>query len=187
MKPVIEVFELNEDYMLQLRIGDQATEQHFVSYFGRLLQIKIRRRLACAWHIEDIRREAIAQALAVIRSNPLTPPERLGELVNAACNKLLREYRPAACCQAAGDSLVNHQDKASDANNKEKVLVRDLVQQVLHQLPSSDRQTLRTAILKNGSNGKHEVRNRDHLRLLLLQANQMFCSKLRNARKVESI
>ncbi|HEV3037119.1 MAG TPA: hypothetical protein VHA33_04965 [Candidatus Angelobacter sp.] len=187
MKRVIEGFEFDAGYMLRLRIGDHATEQHFVAYFGRLLQIKIRKRLACARHIEDIRREAIAQALAVIRSNSLTPPERLGELVNTACNRLLHEYVSAACCQAVVDPLVNHQDKAIDADNQEKVLVRDLVQQVLHQLSSKDRQTLRTAVAKNGGNGKHEADDRDHRRLLLLQAKQMFCSKLRNARKVESI
>jgi RNA polymerase sigma-70 factor (ECF subfamily) len=187
MKRVIEGFEFDADYMLRLRIGDQATEQHFVSYFGRLLQIKIRRRLACARHIEDIGREAIAQALAVIRSNSMTPPQRLGELVNTTCNKLLHEYGPSACCQAVGDSLVNHQDKAIDANSKKNILVRDLVQQVLHQMPSRDRQTLRTAVVKNGFNGKHEICDRDYLRLLLFQAKQTFGSKLRNSQKIKSI
>ncbi|HEV2988824.1 MAG TPA: hypothetical protein VG759_10305 [Candidatus Angelobacter sp.] len=187
MQRVIEGFEFDGDYMLRLKVGDQATEQHFVSYFGRLLQLKLRKRLCCARHVEEIRREAIARAMAVIRSNSKTPPERLGALVNTACNTVLQKYGPSACCQAGGSVFI-HQEKAIEDNDTEKAVVRDLVRLVLHQLPSRDRQTLRSALVKNGSNGKHGVYDnpglqKEHLRVLLFQARQIFSSKLPNSQR----
>lgn len=192
MKRVVDMFKLDADYMLRLRIGDHAAEQHFVSYFGRLLQTKIRSRLICPRHIEVIRREAIEQALAMIRSTPSTPPEQLSGLVNTACNRLLQNYNSSTCCQPEGDSPVNHQEEAIDANSKENVLARTLVQEVLHQLSSRDRQILRAAVVKNGGNGGHEICDypdlqKEHVRLVLFRAKQMFCDKLRKARKAKSI
>ncbi len=187
MKRVVDMFKFDADYMLRLRIGDHTAEQHFVSYFGRLLQTKIGNRLTCSRHIEDICREAIRQALAVIRSRTLTAPEQLSGLVNTECNRLLKNYDASTCCQAAGDLPANHQGEAIEANSKD-VLARSLVQEVLDQLPSRDREILRAAVVKNGGNGRGEVCDdpdpqKEHARLLLSQAKQMFCDKLRKAQR----
>lgn len=192
MKRVVDMFKFDVDYMLRLRIGDYTAEQHFVSYFGKLLQAKIRNRLTCPRHIEVICRDTIEQALTMIRSRPLTPPEQLSGLVNAECNQLLEKYDSSTCCQGKGNLPVDQQDEAIDTGSREDVLARNAVQEVLHQLSSRDRQTLRAAVVKNCGNGEHEIcddpdSQKEHARLVLVRAKQMFSDKLRNVRRTKSI
>jgi len=185
----LEGFQFDDNYIHRLRSGDEAAEGHFVSYFGTLLQIKLKRRLICPDHLEDIQGETLARVLDAIRSDSCIPhPERLGAFVNAVCNKLLHDFRRAPMLhKPLGDLPLDHQDKAMNADIDD-VLGKELVQQVLHRLPSRDQQILRTAVVIESSSRKDEIYknlevSRDYLRVLLFRAKQQFGATLRSAQK----
>jgi hypothetical protein len=93
MKPVLERFKFDDDYIRRLKAGDEDVTVHFVSHFGTLLEIKLRNRVVSPQHIGDIRHETLVRVLAALRSEPLIRhPERLGEVVNETCNRLLRNF-----------------------------------------------------------------------------------------------
>ena len=79
-------------YLERLQRGDSITERHFVDYFGELIRIKLRSRLASREAVEDVRQETFARVLALIRANEIRDPERLGALVNSVCNHVLLEH-----------------------------------------------------------------------------------------------
>src|SRR5271168_3858087 len=95
-------------YVSKLRAGDAPTEQHFITYFSELIQLKLRPRLGRPEQIEDVKQETFVRALSLIRSDGgLRHAERLGPLVNSICNNVLMEqYRTSGRVEALEDEVA---------------------------------------------------------------------------------
>ena len=75
----MDFHQFNETYLHELRAQDVTTEAHFVSYFSKILNNKLRRRLACPEHIKDVQQETLLRAWAAVRAEGgIRQPERFG-------------------------------------------------------------------------------------------------------------
>ncbi len=92
------------EYLERLRAGDFRTEEHFVSYFSQLIQLKLRSRLNSREAIEDVRQEIFARVFATLRSEKgLRQADRLGPFVNSVCNNVLLEHYRSSSRHAPPD------------------------------------------------------------------------------------
>jgi RNA polymerase sigma-70 factor, ECF subfamily len=88
----LELFAFDKSYVDRLRDGEAATEQHFASYFGKLLEIMLRARRLHPEQIADIRQETMSRVIAVLRRDGgVRQPERFGAFVYSVCRNVLRE------------------------------------------------------------------------------------------------
>jgi DNA-directed RNA polymerase specialized sigma24 family protein len=73
---------------------DPATLAHFCAYFQKILTLKLRGRRIEPNLADDVRQETFARILKILWEGPgVKQPERLGALVAAICNNVLRERR----------------------------------------------------------------------------------------------
>ena len=170
-------------YVERLRSGDFRTQEHFVAYFGELIQLKLRSRLRTPQAIEDVRQETFARVFAALRTpGGIRQPERLGAFVNSICNNVLLEhYRDSAREtsiedepeQDLPDPVIDVLGAVAAKQMEEKV------RQILAELPERDRRLIRAVFLEERD--KDEVCrefhvDRDYLRVLLHRAKQSFKS-----------
>src|SRR5215469_18324284 len=118
----LDLHQFNDSYLQGLRAKDIVTEEHFVSYFGRLLQNKLRRHLACPEHIKDVQQETLLRTWAAVRvEGGVRQPERFGAFVSSVCNNILRElYRSRARTRALDDMQI---DPADNSRGPDDVLL----------------------------------------------------------------
>ena len=64
----MELYTFDDAYVARLRAGDRFTEEHFLRYFGALLQIKLRGRLRSQQGIDDVRQDVYLRVFRAIRS-----------------------------------------------------------------------------------------------------------------------
>jgi RNA polymerase sigma-70 factor (ECF subfamily) len=178
----LQFFAFDAAYLERLRSGDARTEEHFVSYFGELIQLKLRSRLSSREAIEDVRQETFLRVLGLVRSpNGLREPDRLGAFVNSVCNHVLLEhYRSRHKTESFLDSdaeatLVNHDPSALSLLETKDA--QRIVHQILKELTDRDRRLLQSVLLEERD--KDEVCNefgitRDYLRVLVHRAKQSF-------------
>ena len=176
-------FTFDAHYVRRLTDGDADTEQHFHTYFGRLLLIKLRQRLRAPHEILDARQETLMRVLVSLRQKRgVEHPERLGAFVNAVCNNVLLEMgRAARRTVSLDDDSVTHHQHAVAADNPETTLAtaeqQATVREVLDQLPERDRRLLREIFL-NESDKDVVCRefgvDREYLRVLLHRAKARF-------------
>jgi RNA polymerase sigma-70 factor, ECF subfamily len=181
----LDFHQFNETYLHGLRAQDVTTEAHFVSYFSKILQNKLRRRLACPEHIKDVQQETLLRAWAAVRAEGgIRQPERFGAFVSSVCNNILREsYRSRARTRAL-DEL--QRDPVDQAPAPDGVLLaaetKRQVQLVLARLSAKDRNILRAVFFEQRD--KDEVCgelgvSREYLRVLLHRAKQQFMAEYR--------
>jgi RNA polymerase sigma-70 factor, ECF subfamily len=180
----LQFFAFDAAYLESLRSGDARTEEHFVSYFGELIQLKLRSRLSSKEAIEDVRQETFVRVLTLVRSaNGLREPDRLGAFVNSVCNHVLLEhYRSKNKTESFLDddaeaSLVNHDPSALSLLETKDA--QRIVRQILRELTDRDRLLLQSVLLDERD--KDEVCaelgiTRDYLRVLVHRAKQSFKS-----------
>ena len=170
-------------YVERLRSGDFRTQEHFVAYFGELIQLKLRARLRTPQAIEDVRQETFARVFAALR-NPdgIRQPERLGAFVNSICNNVLLEHYRAS----SRDSSIEDEPEQDFPDPVIDVLgavaarqMEEKVRQILAEMPDRDRRLIRAVFLEERD--KDEVCrefgvDRDYLRVLLHRAKQSFKS-----------
>jgi len=180
----LQFFAFDAAYLERLRSGDARTEEHFVSYFGELIQLKLRSRLNSREAIEDVRQETFVRVLVLVRSaDGLREPDRLGAFVNSVCNHVLLEhYRSKGKTESFLDSdteatLVNHAPSALSLLETKDA--QRIVRQILKELTDKDRQLLQSVLLEERD--KDEVCaelgiTRDYLRVLVHRAKQSFKS-----------
>lgn len=168
------------EYVRALIDGNSAVEQHFASHYGRLLYIKLRRRLGRSADVDDIRQETFTRVLTSLRRGPgLRDGSCLGGFVNAVCDNVLhergRKWKREPLATDPPDEL------ADTAATAEAELVRgELVQEVrriLGTLSVKDRAIL-SAVLGDGKDrdrvcADHGI-DRDYLRVLLHRAKERF-------------
>ena len=83
----------NDDYVRRLTDGDSGAGEHFASYFGSVLFLKLRVRLRSIELIEDVRQETLTRVLVILREGEgVKRPERFGAFVNGVCENVVREF-----------------------------------------------------------------------------------------------
>ena len=139
-------------YVERLRAGDRATEDHFVAYFGELIDLKLRSRLASRQAIEDVKQETFARCMQLLRSaGGVRNAERLGPLVNSICNHVLSEHFRATSRTEALDDQPADRFIAHEPDALSRVITDDtrrMVRQVLEKLPKRDQIILRAVFLE---------------------------------------
>jgi RNA polymerase sigma-70 factor (ECF subfamily) len=172
----------DDSYVQRLRQGDFRTMEHFVSYFGDLLQLKLRSRLRSPQAIEDARQETFSRFLVALREDKIRQPERLGSYVFSICKNILREgHRLEQRDTPMEDGEdQDYPDRTVDifgayATKQTKEKVRD----VLEKLPELDRRLLHDVFLEERD--KDQVCRefgvtRDYLRVMVFRAKRSFKS-----------
>ena len=180
----MEFYSFDETYLERLRSGDFRTEEHFVSYFSALIQLKLRSRLNSREAIEDVRQEIFARVFAVLRSKDgLRQANRLGPFVNSVCNNVLMEhYRSSSRHTALQDDSDGAEIPDARAGVLDGIMTQqtaEIVRGILDDLTERDRRLLREVFLEERD--KDEVCrdfgvDRNYLRVLLHRAKQTFKS-----------
>jgi len=169
------------EYVARLRAGDAGTSEHFASYFGELIQLKLRSRMLPREAVEDISQETFARVLSALRSEGgLRQADRLGAFVNSVCNFVLLEYYRA---HPRNDTIETEDDVPLSSREPDaltNLLTQDevrAVREILTKLPERDRRLLRGVFLKERD--KDEICrelgvDREYLRVLVHRAKQTF-------------
>lgn len=140
----VELYSFDENYLRLLAASDNATQGHFVTYFTKLLRIKLRSRKLAQAEIDDVYQETLLRVLLAVRNGEVRQPERLGPYVNAVCNNVLFEkYRDITRNHHVDLDSVDVPDAAADLElgmiAKEKA---KMVHKTLSKLPARDRKIL---------------------------------------------
>ena len=178
------------EYVQQLRDGIPSVREHFATYFGELLLIKLRRRLRSRQSIDDVRQETLLRVLQFVSRKPgMHHPERLGALVNSVCNNVLHEFfRAETRHPCYNENLPEPIDERVDV---EMPLIseqrRREVKRVLAQLPEKDTRLL-SMIFFEERNRSEVCRDlgvdRNYLRILLHRAKARFRERFELAHAV---
>ena len=151
-------------YVERLRAGDRNTEDHFVSYFGELIELKLRSRLASRQSLEDIKQETFARCLKLLRSpGGIRNAERLGPLVNSICNNVLSEHFRAGRRTEPLDDQPAERFIAREPDALSRIITDDtrkIVRQVLEKLPARDQAILKGSLPRGTREGRPLPRNR---------------------------
>jgi len=168
-------------YVAKLCAGDSQTQEHFVTYFSELLQVKLRSRLQSLHAIEDVRQETFARVFAVLRKDGgLRQPERLGPFVNTVCNHVLMEHYRSSGRSDSLDAEGQPELPARGASSLDIVAARQIkekVREILLDLAPRDRALLNAVFLDERDRDevcKEFGVDRDYLRVLLHRAKQEF-------------
>jgi RNA polymerase sigma-70 factor, ECF subfamily len=189
----VEYHTFTSEYVQRLIIGDTEVELHFVTYFGELLLIKLRRSLRSYTAIEDVRQETFLRVFrALRRRGGLTSPEKLGAFVNGVCNNILSEHyrataRMAALPQTEAEAPATDPDPEAGMVSEES---KRSVRQLLEKLPAKDRRILHLIFIEERE--KDEVCricrvNRSYLRVLLHRAKNRFRDSLADTKSVRAV
>ena len=170
----MEFCAFDSAYLERLRAGDFRTEQHFASYFGALIQIKLQSRGRSPEDIEDIRQETFSRVFKVLRSpNGIREPEKLGAFVNSTCNYVRNElYRTNLRTSTLDDenAAAEAPDPGPDALNQAMSSEsRGLGEMVLEELPERDRRILRGVLEERDKDEVCEELGVDRAYLRVLQ------------------
>jgi RNA polymerase sigma-70 factor (ECF subfamily) len=172
----------DREYLEKLCSGDFRTQNHFVSYFSELIQLKLRSRLKSRQAIEDVRQETFVRFFAALRKpEGIREPERLGAFVNSICSHVLLEYYRAS---TPASSLENQEiaiadDRVDTFRTVSAQQMEDKVREIIEQMPERDRRIVKEVLLEERD--KDEVCRdygvtRDYLRVMLHRAKQSFKS-----------
>lgn len=176
----VERYEFDAQYVQRLTEGDPSVEQHFTSYFGPLIRIKLRRHGWTSHDVEDVMQDTFLRVLQTLRQKGgLEHPERLGAFVYSVCHNVTLEFHRARERHPNADP-----DRPEDVDESVDIhgaLVSEerkkLVRLVLDGLPAADRDLLRMTFMEEASReeicAKMNV-DRGYLRVLLHRARGRF-------------
>lgn len=171
----------DSDYVERLRAGHRDTEDHFVAYFGKLIELKLRSRLASRQSLEDVKQETFVRCLKLLRSpGGIRNAERLGPLVNSVCNNVLLEHFRAGRRTEPLEDQPPERFVAHEPDALSRVITDDtrrVVRQVLEKLPDRDRTILQAIFLEEREKDDlcREIGvTRDYIRVLLHRAKHSF-------------
>jgi RNA polymerase sigma-70 factor (ECF subfamily) len=171
----------DEGYLRRLRKGDSQVEQHFASYFGELIQLKLRRRVRSPQLAEDIRQETILRVLRTIREkNGLEDARKLGAFVSGVCHYVTVELSRSEGRYETPDRDFDEQMDTTQGNPDSHLISeerRAQVRKILGKLDERDRKLLRAVFLEELESS--EVCRRfqvepDYLRVLVFRAKARF-------------
>jgi RNA polymerase sigma factor (sigma-70 family) len=171
----------DEDYLRRLRNGDAQVEQHFASYFGELIHLKLRRRVRSPQLAEDIRQETIYRVLRTLREKDgLEDARKLGAFVSGVCHYVAVELSRSEGRYETPDRDFDEQMDVAQKNPDACLISeerRKEVRKILAKLDDRDRKLLRAVFLEEL--GSSEVCRRfqvepDYLRVLIFRAKARF-------------
>lgn len=181
----MEFFAFDDVYLERLCSGDFRTEQHFVSYFTQLIQLKLRSRVPSSEVVEELRQEVFVRVFAVLRSKEgIRDASRLGAFVNSVSNNVLLEHYRSS---SRTTSLQEDEEEIEIPDQKVDALstvisgqMAGRVREVLDGLSERDRRILKAVFFEELD--KDEVCrdfqvDRGYLRVLLHRAKQTFKSQ----------
>lgn len=170
----------DKEYVEKLAAGESDTERHFVAYFGELLGIKLRLRVASSHLAEEIRQEVFLRIFRLLRKpHGVREPERLGPLVNAICDHVVLEYRRHG--ERDPEPMPSDFDAQDDTPDVETELLGAessmAVRNVLETLPHREQLLLRAVYFddqKRDAICRQQGVDREYLRVLLHRARLEF-------------
>lgn len=176
-------------YVTRLTNREPETEAHFVDFFRTPLLRKARRRLHSPDLVADACQETLLRALQYLRSGrPLDYPERLPAFVGSICHNVTLEMirgqnRYSQMTESDEERAGTGQDPCLNLITEER---KELVREILAQLPQRDRDLLRFAFL--GEMDRSELCrrfgvNETYLRVLLHRARMNFKTTLLRSRR----
>jgi RNA polymerase sigma-70 factor, ECF subfamily len=144
MQQTLTRFPFDAQYVRQLRERAHPVEEHFSSYFHRILTNYLRGRIKSPELLEDIRQETLLRVLHSLRAGDgLRRPECLASFVMAVCQNVLREQVRAQVRYTGFDEPAVHADRSADP---EKQAIagqrRASLTEALAQLATRERQVL---------------------------------------------
>ena len=176
LKSSVEFSSFDGEYVRRLSDGDSATENHFVSYFSGLLEVKLRRRLQSAQEVEDLRQEVFLRVLHNLRNGDgVKQPERFGAYVAAVCSHVLLEHfrQQLKTIQWDGTGV----EPGNRAHSAEQLLLKQETQLQVHRmiggLSSKEQSILRAVFYEERDKDSVCLEygvTRDYLRVLLHRA-----------------
>lgn len=176
----MQFHSFDEEYLRRLREGDSQVERHFASYFGELIQLKLRRRVRSRQQLEDIQQETFLRVLKAARDpNGIQDARKLGAYVLAVCHYVSAEQnRSEGRYDLAEHNFDEHPAPSQDPDT---ALISEqrqrLVKKILAKLDDRDRKLLEAKFLDELS--AEEVCRRfgvqpDYLRVLIFRAKARF-------------
>ncbi len=168
----------DEAYVARLRAGDEATERHFAGYFGRIIEIFLRSKIASIEQREDIRQTTFLRFFILMRSDTgVRQPERLGPLVLSICRKVTYENLRVHHTEDITSVPEPPDPRLDPFHIWLRKQTRAFFERVLKELPERDRRLLQQVYWEERDKDEIcqiEGVSRDYLRLLLLRARQAF-------------
>lgn len=174
-------FQFDEQYLKKLGDDDPEIANHFASYFGRVLNRKLRCRARSPELIEDVRQETLRRVLEAVRNQELDNPNRLEAFVSAVCSNVLFEYWRAAKKHSAEE--LTSEPVGFQPNPEQAFTKIEAVSQLragLKSLPPREREILQVAFLEERGSLELSMRfsvSRTYARVLVHRA----IGKLRDA------
>ncbi len=176
----MQFYSFDDEYLRRLRDGDSQVERHFASYFGELIQLKLRRRLRSRQLLEDVQQETLLRVLRAVRDpNGLQDARKLGAYVLGVCHNVSAEL-----CRSESrfdPSEYNFDEHAAPGDHPDVPLINEQrqrqVKKILAKLDDRDRRLLQARFLEELS--VEEVCRRfnvqpDYLRVLIFRAKARF-------------
>lgn len=165
----------DEAYIHSLQNQESETESHFIAYFSRAIQAKLRARLRYPDLVEDVSQETFKRLFTHFRSGKsLNNPASLPAFVHVVCHNVMLEMLRF---QKRHEYLEEDAPEPPDPGpDPEYQMVtserREGVRKLLEQLPDKDQELLRR--LLEGQDRDVVARalrvDRDYLRVLLHRA-----------------
>jgi RNA polymerase sigma-70 factor, ECF subfamily len=171
----LERYSFNAEYVSRLKVGDPATQRHFIRYFSDLLSIKLRPRLRSPQLVEEARQETFLRVFTALHRDGIDQPERLGAYVNSVCNNVVfelyrHESRNPNLPEDAPEPLDDRPGIEAGIVTAER---KAFVERALDELPAKDRQLLREVFIEERDKDaicKDFQVDREYLRVLLHRA-----------------
>jgi RNA polymerase sigma-70 factor (ECF subfamily) len=182
-KKNVESISFDSEYLERLKARDPKTQEHFASYFNRLLAIKLRSHSIYPPQMEDLRQDTLIRALKNIYAGKIDAPERLPAFVYGVCGNVIKEFIRGEITSRVRDThelpdLPDFRYSADDVVRHQEVLRS--VRLVMDSLGEKDRAILTAVFIaesdKDSICQEHGI-TRDYLRVLLHRS-------LINARKI---
>ena len=180
----METLPFDERYIAGIRNRDPEIESHFVAYFKMPVWLKARRQLRSLDMAEDAAQETVLRVLRFFRSGKsLESPEKLPAFVHKTCHNVTLEMlrskshhpQPPETSIDPVDTRVSVELEIITEERKQ------MVREILSQLPEKDRELLRLAMLEEMDKDvlcKRYGVNQDYLRVLLHRARLRFRAAL---------
>ncbi len=180
----MEFEDFDENYLERLKSRDPGTQEHFVSYFSLLAQLKFGKRFRSITEVEDACQDTFTRFFTQLQKDNIREPKSLGAYFNGICNMILKEriFPPKreeiSPDEDVGANLPDPGISAIDfiINQETAVIVRE----VLDELPKKDRRVLRALVFEDRDRDEVCAEfgiTRKNLRVILPRAIKSFKDK----------
>jgi RNA polymerase sigma-70 factor (ECF subfamily) len=179
----IQPTSFGADYVQRLIDGDPEIQRDFVTFFDKLMFIKLRRVRGACHADEDIRQETFLRVLRALKRNRLADPAKIGAFIKGVCKNVRAEHYRSAWRATPVREHFDIPSKGPDPEAELGIAERKhRVHQVLEKLPAPDREILRLVFVEEQE--RDEVCRicqvgRSYLRVLLHRAKSRFREELR--------